>query len=497
MTQLQTLNVEYRELMARADELEAPIPEPPTGNPKAPCSLLMVKASAEQLGLSAKNMAVYLGAGRQERQILAASLRNAAKAYEELDWGAAAAITNGASVSARPARLAVNEPDVPPLTDTRIADGSDEVPYYPVKQAAQEISETDEAGFETFESDWTAYQLTLQEAAFRFRPFEYWVGEAVDEVEAAFEQHRSWLYLMAGLCTTMATQARGVVSTQRWALRAHPTVEEVAKIDNAWIVSQRDYPAQWPNWKPAFEAEYAKLQQESEDVLAEYRSRAALPLTPINPKSPPVALVIEPTLHVKPEPRPRATPGPDDGPGDDFPGEEFPGDELPLDENLPNPTGLLPGVPPIGTPPVPPMPEDPTGALAGAPGLPAGSGLKPASFGGAGIGGGVPAIPSLPLQPPFVPDSAPRPVAAEPGATGLGRGIPAGYAALGGGGGMAPMVPPAAAGQDAGKGKRRQQGDKALYTEERPWTEGVIGRLTKSSSGKDVKATPIIGSQPA
>lgn len=38
-----------------------------------------------------------------------------------------------------------------------------------------------------------------------------------------------------------------------------------------------------------------------------------------------------------------------------------------------------------------------------------------------------------------------------------------------------------------GKGKRLQQDDDAIYTENRAWTEGIIGRLPVPKNGTDQK----------
>jgi hypothetical protein len=99
-----------------------------------------------------------------------------------------------------------------------------------------------------------------------------------------------------------------------------------------------------------------------------------------------------------------------------------------------------------------------------------GGGLKPASVG---------AVPSIPLQPWGDERGG---VTGRPGA-GPGsprRGVPGG-GAMGGGMGGAPTQ---GAGQGAGKGKRVQaEEDESLYTEEREWTEGLIGR-------RRVKETP-------
>ncbi len=106
--------------------------------------------------------------------------------------------------------------------------------------------------------------------------------------------------------------------------------------------------------------------------------------------------------------------------------------------------------------------------------LSAGAGLKPAS-----VGGGGPGVPALSLQ-RSLGSGAASGLTVAPGGAGSGRGIPvpAAYAALNGGAGMGmPMGgAPGSQRQAAGKGKRGPQEDQALYTEDRAWTEGVIGR---------------------
>src|ERR1700690_2764817 len=85
----QSLDVEYQELMARADEIEAPLPKLPIGNPQAPCNLSFVRDAAVQIVINADSLRLYIQACEREWRSLAKSLRNAAKAYEDVDEGAA------------------------------------------------------------------------------------------------------------------------------------------------------------------------------------------------------------------------------------------------------------------------------------------------------------------------------------------------------------------------------------------------------------------------
>jgi hypothetical protein len=470
MTQAQTLNVEKDELLARADELEAPITGQPSENPQPPCTLAMVTNAAQQLGLSADNMRLYLGVGERERRRLAVSLRNAAKAYEELDEDAAQALSTGTSVSAVTPRLVDGDLDALTLSATPVvAFAAEPTPYDPIRQAAQQIAQPDQgASFDRFAQAWEAHQRTLLEARYRFRPFQSWEGEATYAVEQNFDQQRSWLDQMAALCGTMAAQARGVAAAQRRAFSQHPTVAQIKELDDAWHWYQQPPQKEmyWESAKPQILRYYAEYQTKSEEVLTEYVNGAALPLPPVSPPKPPVAHRID-----SPQEPELGRPNLPGSPGN-------PADGLPLDAELPDPTGM-PGVPSAGAPSTPDaaLTDALTDALTETPGLPrtGGPALKPASLGGGA--GGVPSMPSMPLQPAVDPESVSRPAAAARDLAGLGRTNLAAGGAMGGGGmGMAPMGGPGAQGQGAGKGKRAQQDDKALYTEDRPWTEAVIGR---------------------
>jgi hypothetical protein len=96
MTQPETMSVEYEELISRAAELETPLLGQPKEDALAPCCLAFSTNAANRLKSSADSMRFYLDAGQRERNALAQSLRNAAKAYEETDQNAADTLSDGA-----------------------------------------------------------------------------------------------------------------------------------------------------------------------------------------------------------------------------------------------------------------------------------------------------------------------------------------------------------------------------------------------------------------
>jgi hypothetical protein len=463
----QTLNVEYAELTTRAHEVEAQLAAVPLENGQAPCALEMVLRAAQQLELSADNMRIYLGAGDRERGRLAQSLRNAAEAYRETDEKAADALDNETSMSTVRPKFADHAGAPVTLTETASLMSGVPIPYSSAKEAAQMLMRGDQgASFIRFADAWTAYQRTLLEACYRFRPFTEWDSDASLVVEQNFDQHRGWLNHMATLCGQLASQARNLVAAHRWAVREHPTLEQIRALDERWVATQKLPGWDSPLGKGALLRMYAEYQAKSEAVLAEYERRANLPLSPVSPPKPPNAYKIAPPPESGPEPGPGPMPGP--GP-------------LPTpDDGLP-PGGIgMPGMPFGGMPSMPTDSQVTDSMLSQSlkesqrsSALSTGAGLKPASVGGGGAG-----VPAMPLQRPLGSGAASG-FNAAPGAAGAGRAIPVppAYAALNGGGGMGmPMGAPAGQSQAAGKGKRGPQEEQALYTEDRAWTEGVIGR---------------------
>jgi len=477
MTQPLTVNVEQEELLARAAEVEQPILGLPAEIQalKPPCTHPRIIAAAEQLVMSANNIRTYVDVGEGERQRLAESLRNAAKAYDEVDEGAAEAIENGTSVSTVALKLADQPVDPATLTDTPLVGDPPPAAFRAFKQRAYDLEQPDQgAAFLDFADAWETYRVSLLKATDRFRPFKQWEGEATLVVEESFDQQRQWLIEMAGLCGQLAAQARTVVDAHRWVREEHITIPEAnpASPTGDYIIDYAEAlrcEETWERiWNDPNEASYREfyiqffqdVQQKSDLIIREYEQRANLPLAPVSPSKPPAAARIEP-----PQPEPEIE---DDEAVDPI----IPSGDLPSDDEEPPAATGLPSSGSGGLPETPPTPSELTDALAdledpGMPDLPTDGlpGLSPASVGAAGK-------PPMPLKEPFFHEASPA--AAANGAAGLGRGMPGAAGAMGGGGmGAAPLGGQGDKG--AGKAKRVEQEEDAIYTEERPWTEGVIG----------------------
>jgi len=447
------MQVEGQELLDRAEELEAPKPYLPSeaDNPVPPCELAMATKAAQTLARNADTMRLFLTTGTKRLQTLAESLRVAARAYEEVDLEAAAAMNSrGRFVSSAALGRPDDGADELALPEAQHADPTDDADFTDLKAAAWHIEQPDQgAAFLAFADAWKIYQEQLLSNRIRFRPFNLWDRDAKEAVEANFDAFQRWLFDMAQSCGKLAEQARTFVAAHKKAVPRrfdiatetrdkpwtgeHPTYYEVKEVERVYKENFN-----YPDVREAVYKVYLRLQQCSEEVLAAYARNARTPLADLSPSTPPKAHEIKPPpdpgpdrpiIDVRdPENAPNVT-GTDDIP--DLP-LDVPAEASPLDDSLPDPTGM-PIVPPIGTPATPDggVLGDP--ALAGATGLSTGAGVgagvKPASFGGGGIGG----APSMPLAPPMDPDTAARAAAAAREAASMGRAMPgaggAGWAA--------------------------------------------------------------------
>ncbi|OBI59759.1 hypothetical protein A5706_01355 [Mycobacterium sp. E796] len=472
----QTLNVDYDELMKRADEIEAPIPGMPMDNPQPPCLVAMVLTANNQLGYSASNIRQYLRTGiEREWPKLAENMRKAAKAYEEVDENAATAINSGTSMSVS-TRALDEDLDQVVLTETQVAESPFDQ-YQDLKQRAWDVENGDRGvSFDNFAEAWTTYSQKLLSNADRFRPFENYDGDAASALEDAMDAQRQWLVQMANLCANMATQARTVASAQRWCYapaRLYPNgyqgehiwMDEKTGHGYIWgpvnynllVAYEKEYDTYTPQQQTNMRYAWADMQAKSDWVMAEYERRAALPLAPINPQRPPY-------VKAAPEPGSGGEQPPDDNPDD------TPSDGSPYDAPTGGSGGSSAGA---ADTPNDQTPTDPPVYPWTAPSPSKGAGVKPASLGGAGGG-----MPSMPLQPAVEAEAAPRPTGAAPSA-GLVGAAPGGRAAMGGGMGGMPMGGQGQ-NQNGKQGKRIPTEDEALYKEDRPWTAPVIGNRRRN-----------------
>lgn len=249
-----------------------------------------LKNAAQQLVLSADNMREYLAAGAKERQRLATSLRNAAKAYGEVDEEAATALDNdGEGTVQAESAGAVGGDSSAELTDTPRVATAGEPNFMDLKEAARKLETGDQgASLAHFADGWNTFNLTLQGDVKRFRGFDNWEGDAATACEASLDQQRQWILHMAKLSAAMAKQAQYVAQLHVWARREHPTYEDIVGLERLY--------AENPSARDQILPVYAEYQQRSEKVLTEYNNKAAL--EPVNPpKLPPPSRSTRPRLR--------------------------------------------------------------------------------------------------------------------------------------------------------------------------------------------------------
>ncbi|ORB85667.1 secretion protein EspB [Mycobacterium kansasii] len=457
MSQPQTVTVDQDEILKRATEVEAPMAVAPDDVPDAPCGLTAAIDAARQLAVSADNMRLYLQAGTRERQRLATSLRNAARAYGEVDEESQTALdTDGnATVEAQSAGGAGGDSSAELQETPKVAAAGD-ADFTDLKTAATKLESGDQgATLVNFGQAWNNFNLALQGDIARFRVFENWEGDAATACEASMDQQKEWVLHMAKLSAALAKQAQYIVQLQVWARRSHPSLADITKLEEL----SKD-----PAYKDQAIKLYAEYQSKSEQVLSEYNTKADL--DPVTPPKPPAAIKIDPPPPAQPQGLiPNFLMPPGDGSG------STPMTGMPM-------APMSPGAGAGGGMPAGASAELASATHQAAANMPKDLGIKPMSLGGGGGGG----MGGAPLGEPagLAGTDSVRPAAAgdiagaAQGKTAAGSGM--------GGGGMGMPMGAHGQGQGSSKSKGAQQDDEALYTEDRAWTEAVIGNRRRQDS---------------
>ncbi|MGE2835363.1 PPE domain-containing protein [Mycobacterium sp. SMC-4] len=466
--------------------------------------------------------------GKVEGQRLAQTLHNVANAYAQVDQAAGQDIGStmggpgGPPADTTVYPQSVNIPAPPRPTDMPIPKGQpppDEMLFPPQVQGALDAGD-DGASLRTAAQTWRMNAQTLETSAGQFEVNSVlWEGEAADAAYRKFNAYRDWLIGLAGNWKRLAGEADRIVEAHERAQADHrPIAEEYQRLHDQVMGKPMG-----PHTMPAMER-MAQLQKESEALRNTY-ARDGQP-NQITPEDPPNPVVSGVPVTAEQHRRARSR-LPQDGQGAGG-GGGSPG--APAQGGAPQ-AAQEPSAPPAGAPPANPQvpqggspagsPKEGGGAPGGAPsggspggGAPAGGApgggmpgggmpggpktdsprkfdpaLRPAAAGGGGAGaggGGGGGIPAGPMQPAVGAETvAPTPVVA-PVTPAAAAGAAGGGAAMGGGmGGMAPMMHGAQG--NSGDKKRNPQlsEDEDLYTEDRPWTEPVIGNRPRRRGGID------------
>ncbi|KWX23446.1 hypothetical protein AFM11_14255 [Mycolicibacterium wolinskyi] len=500
------IKVAAEELTKRATWISEQAGRWPTEAPKAspPDDLSSTKTAVDNLNAYGESLQKFTDVSKEESLRLARTLEKVAKAYSDVDENWVDPIERGTKAEAIPVPAPEPElplPPEPPKPEMVSADG-----YLSVEETEERLNSGDagslndaiEAGFKGM----IAVTSLAPEASFAD-----WEGDAADAAFAKFNKFRDWLQDLSDAWESYAGAAVAIKNAHDKAVADHKPIAEAYKA----LQDTLDDALEGTNPNQAdIDALVAKMEAEQE------KSRMVRE-TYASSSDPEMAKVPTPPFGVAagggPPNNGGQPPGTGGGGGGGTPGGQPPGGMPPgqpaMSPASANPAGGQPesagagGSPAGGGSPSGGGQGQGSGGGGGAPSgagaptgaeLPSGSGdipglaepsLKPASAGGGGgsgggAGGGGGGMPSAPLGPAVGAETVAPPGG---GAARGGAGMPAGAGPAGGGmagagmGGMGGMGH-GAGGGNQGKDKRRDPNltpDEDLYTEDRAYTEAIIG----------------------
>ncbi|VEG37911.1 PPE family protein [Mycolicibacterium flavescens] len=486
--------VEPAELTKQSAEMHGTQWHTPVAEAVVPPDALPSSAAAvANLNANAQSLLEFQRWAETENQRIAEMLQIAADAYTEVDETCGRAIENPDRRAAVEAIAVPASATPPPALPHPVGTPQplDAAGYSDVHETqADLVAGDDGASLKMAMLQWGLASTRVRDAAPR-PPSGDWEGRAADAAYARMAEFSGWLEQLAEGWHDLAEAAAKIVA-------AH----DVAKAEHAGIHTEyvaletqlRELAAQTTVGNSvATSNEMAKigrrlqeLQQRSDDVRQDYASGATFsPVRPAMPSSPDAdsASVVGGPGGTLAQPGGGRAGVPSSGPlpsgtadragGAARPGGASPGGRAPAGGGAPSSGGAPSGGgAPAGAAASGPKSTDPHVRPAAVGGAGAGGG-RGGGAAGSGGGGGMPATPmSAPVTAETVAPAPTVPAAAggAPGSSTDGRaGTPMA-------GGMAPMAH--GAGAQQGKEKRRDPRvapDEDLYTEDRPWTEAVVG----------------------
>ncbi|OBI82482.1 hypothetical protein [Mycobacterium sp. E740] len=488
--------VDPSELRKRSAEMTAQRWHNPAAEAVVPPDALPSSSAAvANLNDNARSLLDFQRWAEAENQRIAEMLQIAADAYTEVDENYGRAIDNPerrAAVDAIAVPAPATSPGAPPMPvgppQPLEASG-----YSDVRQTQAELIAGDNgASLKAAMLQWSLAATRIKNNTPR-PPGGDWEGAAADAAYARMREFGGWLEQLAEGWRELAESAAKVVEAHDNAKSAHAGIHSEYLALEAQL---RELAAQMTVGNSIeLQAEVDKiqkrmqeLQQQSDDVRRRYASDATF--SPVRPAMPsgrdtagggataggqgaaqsagdPAAMAEKMAQSMgQPQGVPGGTPSAGGTPSGGAPSSSG----VPAGGGAPSGGGAggpAPGAMPAGAS-APKLPTDPSLRPAAA----ARAGGSGGAGGGSGGGGGMPATPmSAPVTAetvarapttPAAASAAPGPSADGRSAGGMGGGMPMGHGA----------------GAQQGKEKRRDPRlapDEELYTEDRPWTEAVIG----------------------
>jgi hypothetical protein len=510
-----TMRVDLEDLQRKSAAIRTELASMPQSGAQgqiAPPSAHQVSTeSAMRLGLVSLVVWMYQAWGSKEGERLAESLDATHAAYQAVDTASQQALDSDGrqpiSVMTQPVSpVPVPAPPGHLPAPAAIAPGGFATP--PIVQ--QQLDAGDQgASLRNAAELWKGFAGQIRGAAPAFDGrVGDWEGMAAEAAYAKFNTYRAWLDKLASSWEELSTEATRLADVHQKITEAHRPIAELYQQAEQKLTAATDG-AQ----VAALFSEMQQAQGASEELVGQYA--AAMSPKVIQPEDPPNS-GLDPTAATRdPNARDPQDPGKRDGsPGGPAPDEPAPASPASQPTSAPQSTGAQQpaggassgagapsgggspsggGAPSGGAPGGLPG-GGPSGPSRGTPKLPTDPSLKPAALGGgAGAGGGGAGGggggPSMPLSPAVSAETVAPTAPTHPASAGS---TPASTGAAGSGamgGGMAPMH--GAGHGNQGKEKRREPSlspDEDLYTEDRPWTEAVIGnRRRRDVQDKDSK----------
>lgn len=511
--------VETSALKNLAGALRAVFWYQPDTEPIPPDQLPLALAATANLNANAAVLQQYHKMAQAEGRRLSEMLDSAAKAYDEVDAKYKTALDDPqrhamveAITLSPPSTPLPPLPDGPPLPQTLDAGG-----YSNIEQTHALLLSGNEASLRAAAVQWG---LAADSAEGARPPHDTtdWEGEAADAAHRRLNEYGDWCTDLGAAWRRLAEAATKVADAHATALAEHTPLYlryQAAKQALARLLAEGGPRAEVQ--AQDLQNEMTRLQQQSDEVRQNYAGHATF--DPVRVREPGFAAQGGGAGSTSggsegggggtagaggqplgapqpPQAAPPAAPGADPmSAGQTPPGSAGSGGSPSGSGG--SPAGKGGGSPAGGGSP-------PGGGLPGG-GLPGGGlgdlglddpGVSPASTGagggsGGGAGGGGGGAPGMPLQPSVGAETVgPAPGGARGGGSGAIPASAMGGGGMGGmGGGMGGMGH--GGGAQQGKEKRRDPGlapDEDLYTEDRPWTEGVIGaRRRRDTPDKDQK----------
>ncbi|UXA18243.1 PPE domain-containing protein [Mycobacterium sp. SMC-4] len=520
------VQVEPEDLHRKATQIESLVWTSASAQPElvAPDALIVSSVAVTNLAVNARALWAHQQFGKIEGTRLAQTLHNVADAYAQIDQASAqdiAATIDGdgtplADTTVYPKAVTTPAPPRPPaMPIPKGQPPADQMMFPPDAQRALDAGDHG-ASLQAVAQLWRSNAQTLEGSARQFEVNSVlWEGAAADAAYAKFTRYRDWLIGLAESWKRLAGEADRIAQAHRTARQDHhPVADEYQQLHDS-VMGKPLSPYTYSTME-----RMAELQARSESLRNAYaRDGQPYQITPEEPPNPVVSgvpVTLQDHRHAR-----RADPRSDDSrrgapsAGNGSSSEAGGGAPRPTQHAATSPAGGSPaatqapeGNSPAGSPSGgAPSSGAPSGATpggapgAGSPGstapthpkpeptFPRGPSVQPAAHSGAGAGGGGggAGVPAGPLQPAVSAETvAPTPVVA-PSAPAPAQGAGgSGGAAMGGGmGGMAPMMHGAQG--NTGEKKRNPQlsEDEELYTEDRPWTEPVVGNRARRRGASD------------